>query len=92
MRRANLIIAVMLLLANVYFIRESIWHFNHFGGPYYTIIPFLISLFINSMIFSAVLTFHKSFRANKLLLGIHIIGLVLILLYSYVEIAVYLDR
>jgi len=92
MRRANIIIASIILLANVYFVCETIWHFNHFGGPYYTIIPFMISLFINSMIFSAVLTFHKSFRTNKLLLGVHIIGLVLILLYSYVEIAVYLDR
>jgi hypothetical protein len=92
MRTANLIISTLILLANLYFIPETIWSVKNIGGPYYSIIPLLICLIINLMIFSALLTFSGKFSKSKLLFGLHIIGLILISLYSYVEIAIYLER
>jgi len=90
--KINQVLAFIILIANLYFVPETIWHFNHFGGPYYSIIPFLISLYINAMIVSSLFTFNKSLSKSKALLMLHIIGIILIALYAYVEIAVYYDH
>ena len=90
--KINQVIASIILMANVYFVPETVWHFNHFGGPYYTIIPFLISLCINAMIFSSLLAFNRSLSKSKTLLVIHIVGIIFIALYAYMEIAVYYDH
>jgi hypothetical protein len=82
MRIANRIIATLLLLINLYFIPETIWHFNHFGGPYYTVIPLAICLIVNSTLLSASLAFSEKNTRSKLLLAINIIGLCFASLYS----------
>jgi hypothetical protein len=92
MRTANLLMATMLLMANLYFIPQTIWLLNHFGGPYYTIIPLLVSLFINATLFSALAVFNKKFNRSRFLLALHIIALVFTAFYCYVEISIYLEK
>ena len=90
--KMNLIISSLLILLNIYFIPRTVWHFNHFGGPYYTIIPMFISLMINGSLLTALLAIQKKNNQSLFLLIINLIAVVFAVFYIVMEISINLER
>ena len=90
--KMNLIILILLILLNILFIPKTIWHFNHFGGPYYSIIPMFISIIINGSLFTSSLALMKKNNQSIFLLIINIIALIFAIIYIYIEISINLER
>ena len=90
--KINWIISSLLILLNIYFIPKTIWHFNHFGGPFYSIIILLICLMINGSILTALIAIRKKNNHSLFLLIINLIALVFAILYISMEISSNLER
>ncbi len=81
----------MLIVLNIYFIPKTIWHFNHFGGPYYSILPMVISLIINGSLLTALLVILNKENQNVFLFIINLFAFTLAVLYITMEISINLE-
>jgi len=79
------------MVLNIYFIPKTIWHFNHFGGPYYSILPMVISLIINGSLLTALLVILTKENQNVFLFIINIFAFTLAVLYITMEISINLE-
>lgn len=86
LKTVNRIIAIVILLANVYCVPVSFLIIKDTGGAMgfgYIILPFL--LFLNILIVPAILTFINRFKENQFILCVNSLGILLILFFIWLN-------
>lgn len=80
-----------MVVLNIYFVPKTIWHFNHFGGPFYSIIPMLICLIVNGTLFTALYAIFRRKNQSVFLLIAHSFIFALAVWYISIDISIFLE-